>query len=291
MKIQFRWIAILGHPRDFKCFLTHKILHDWLIQRGYHVVIEESISKFLNVNNPNIATFIQIGEKCDLGIVIGGDGNMLCILRQLSYYPIKIIGVNCGNLGFLTDLNPNNMLLMLSKILSGIYHIEKRFLLEVDVLNNKIKKNSVAVNEIILHSKNMSCMIEFELYIDKKFAFYQRSDGIIIATPTGSTGYALSAGGPILSLSSKVITIVPMLPHTLSARPIVINDNNIIMLKVFNLSKKLQITCDGQVKLSVIQEKTIFIYKSKYFIHLIHPVNYHYLNALRKKLNWSKNFF
>ncbi|CAL4042443.1 NAD kinase [Buchnera aphidicola (Takecallis arundicolens)] len=291
MKIQFRWIAILGHPRNFKYFLTHKILYDWLRQQGYHVVIEKSISKFLNLNNPNVATCIQIGETCDLGIVIGGDGNMLCILRKLSYYPIKIIGVNCGNLGFLTDLNPNNMIIMLSKILSGIYFLEKRFLLEVDILNAKIKKNSVAVNEIILHSKKMSCMIDFELYIDKKFAFYQRSDGIIISTPTGSTGYALSAGGPILSLSSKVITIVPMLPHTLSARPIVINADNVIMLKLFNLSKKLQITCDGQVKLSVIQEKEIFIYKSKYFIHLIHPINYNYLNSLRKKLNWSKNFF
>lgn len=291
MKIQFRWIAILGHPRNFKYFLTHKILYDWLIQQGYHVVIEKSISKFLNLNNPNVATCIQIGETCDLGIVIGGDGNMLCILRKLSYYPIKIIGVNCGNLGFLTDLNPNNMIIMLSRILSGIYFLEKRFLLEVDILNEKIKKNSVAVNEIILHSKKMSCMIDFELYIDKKFAFYQRSDGIIISTPTGSTGYALSAGGPILSLSSKVITIVPMLPHTLSARPIVINANNVIMLKLFNLSKQLQITCDGQVKLSVIQEKKIFIYKSKYFIHLIHPINYNYLNSLRKKLNWSKNFF
>lgn len=291
MKINFRCIAILGHPRNFKFFINHKILYDWLIQQGYHVVVEQSIAKFLNLNNPNTATFIQIGTKCDLGIVVGGDGNMLCILRKLSYYPIKIIGVNCGNLGFLTDLQPNNMIIMLSKILSGMYNIEKRFLLEVKILNKKIKKHSIAVNEIVLHPEKMSCMVDFEVYIDKKFAFYQRSDGIIISTPTGSTGYALSAGGPILSLSSNVITIVPMLPHTLSARPIVINENDVIMLKLFNLDKKLQVSCDGQVKLSILQEKKIFIYKSKYFVNLIHPTSYHYLDALRRKLHWSKNFF
>ncbi|QCI25936.1 NAD(+) kinase [Buchnera aphidicola] len=291
MKIQFRWIAILGHPRNLKFFMTHKILYDWLTQKGYHVVIEKSIAKFLNINNPKIATFIQIGEKCDLGIVIGGDGNMLCILRELSYYPIKIIGINCGNLGFLTDLQPNNMIFMLSKILSGLYNVEKRFLLEVKVLNEQIERNCIAVNEVVLHAEKMSCMVEFEVYIDKKFAFYQRSDGIIISTPTGSTGYALSAGGPILSLSSRVITIVPMLPHTLSARPIVINENDVIMLKLFHLDKKFQISCDGQIQLPIIKAKKIFIYKSKNFVNLIHPISYHYLDTLRKKLNWSKNFF
>ncbi|QCI27137.1 NAD(+) kinase [Buchnera aphidicola] len=291
MTIKFKSIAILGYPRDLNLFLNHKILYDWLIKKGYNVVIEKSISKFLNLKNPNIATLIQIGEKCELGIVIGGDGNMLCVLKKLFSYPIKIIGINCGNLGFLADLNPDDMIVKLSEILSGFYYIEKRFLLEVNIFDKKIKKKSFAINEIVLHPEKISKMIEFEVYISKKFAFYQRSDGIIISTPTGSTGYALSAGGPILSLSSKSIVIVPMLPHTLSARPIVISNNDIIKLKLFNLENKLKISCDGQVKLSIFNEKKIYIYKSKYFVNFIHPNNYHYLNVLRKKLNWSKNFF
>ncbi|CAL4319845.1 NAD(+) kinase [Buchnera aphidicola] len=291
MIIQFNWIAILGSPRNKSSFLTHTILYHWLIKKGYHVVIEDQISKFLNLNNPNTATVIQIGRTCDLGIVIGGDGNMLCMLRKLSCYPIKIIGVNCGNLGFLTDLHPDTMFYNLSKILSGKYSLEKRFLLEVNVLNHQVYKNNVAVNEIVLRSSKVSCMVEFEVYIDKKLAFYQKSDGLIISTPTGSTGYSLSAGGPILSTASPVIVIVSMFPHTLSARPLVINNKEIIMLKLLNLNDTLQIMCDGQVILPIKNENTIFVYKSKYHINFIHPKKYHYLNVLRKKLNWSTGFF
>ncbi|WP_343182646.1 NAD(+) kinase [Buchnera aphidicola] len=291
MKRKIQRIAILGYPRDVNLFLTHKILYEWLTKQQYNVVVESGIARFLNLNSVNTATLEQIGEKCDLGIVIGGDGNMLCVLRTLSYYPINIIGVNCGNLGFLTDLNPDNMINMLSCILSGEYFLEKRFLLEVSIYHEKIQKNSFAVNEIILHAGKNVHMIEFAVYIDKFFAFSQRADGIIISTPTGSTGYALSAGGPILSTSSNVVVIVPMFPHTLSSRPIVVSSNDKIMLKIFDCDNKAKISCDGQCKFSVFEKDKVMIYKSKNFINLIHPKNYHYLNVLRKKLCWSKNFF
>ncbi|CAL4319780.1 NAD(+)/NADH kinase [Buchnera aphidicola] len=291
MNIEFKWIAILGYPRNEHLFFTHQILYNWLKKKGYNVVIEYSISKFVNIKSAKIFTFVEIGEQCDLGIVIGGDGNMLYVSRMLSSYPIKLIGINCGNLGFLTDLQPKNMFLGLFDILSGNFFLEKRFLLEVSVENQKIKKKSVAVNEVMISSIKKSYMMSLKVYLDNQFAFYQRSDGIMISTPTGSTGYYLSAGGAILSPTSEVISIISILPHTLSSRPIIINNNTVIMIKLFNSENNFEISCDSQVILPIKHENKIFIYKSKYYINLIHPKSYHYLKVLRKKLDWFKNFF
>ncbi|MBZ2279384.1 NAD(+)/NADH kinase, partial [Buchnera aphidicola] len=208
--------------------------------------IEYSIVKKIKLNQPNTATMSQIGKYCDLAIVIGGDGNLLCAARVLSCYKIKIIGINRGNLGFLTDLNPDTGLQKLSEVLLGDYTIENRLLLDVQVCQEKnILKSSIAINEVVLHAPNVAHMIEFEVYINKLFAFSQRSDGLIIATPTGSTGYSLSAGGPILSSMLNAIVLVPMFPHTLSSRPLVVCSDSIICLKFISLEKELKISCDN----------------------------------------------
>ncbi|CAL4319865.1 NAD(+) kinase [Buchnera aphidicola] len=288
-----QWISILGYPRQKSSFLTHKTLYDWLIHQGYNVVTEYNIAKTLNLKKIHVLKLDEIGQKCDLAIVVGGDGNLLRIARKLSYYSIKIIGVNRGNLGFLTDLNPNNVIVMLSKILDGEYFLEKRFLLELNIFKKRTGgiKKIIVVNECILHPEKISNMIEFEVYINKKIAFSQRSDGLIISTPTGSTGYSLSAGGPILSTLLDAILLVPMFPHTLSSRPIVLDGNSIIMLKVFNFEKKIKITCDGQTIFSISRGDKIIIRKSKYCLNLIHPKSYSYFQVLNSKLNWSKKLF
>ncbi|CAL4319737.1 NAD kinase [Buchnera aphidicola (Pterocallis alni)] len=290
MNINFKSIAILGCPRYSSSFLTHVILYNWLLKRGYQVFIERSIVKYLSIKNVHIATHQQIGERCDLAIVIGGDGNMLYISRILSYYSIKIIGINRGNLGFLTDLNHDNMLLILSDILSGKFYIENRFLLELRILNNQINQNSLALNEVVVHPVYSSNTVEFSVYINKRFALYQRSDGLIISTPTGSTGYSLSAGGPILSSDVDGMMILSMFPHTLSSRPIIVNSNSLIMLKVFNIGKT-NVSCDGNIIFSIDNKTKIFIYKSKYYIRFIHHIKYSYLNVLHSKLHWAKNLF
>ncbi|CAL4320433.1 NAD kinase [Buchnera aphidicola (Neophyllaphis podocarpi)] len=292
MKKYFKRIGIIGHPRYSSSFITHEIIFNWLLTNNYDVVVESKISKFIKINKPNTGSISNIGQYCDLAIVIGGDGNMLHAARILSSYDIKVIGINRGNLGFLTDLNPNTALNQLQYVLTGNFTIENRFLLEVEVIkHNSSFHLNTAVNEVILHPKKLAHMINFKVYIDNIFAFYQRSDGLIISTPTGSTGYALSAGGPIISTSLEAIVLIPMFPHTLTARPLVISNNSIICFEYLDKIHKLKISCDGKIVFSICSFDTITIKKSKYYLNLIHPNNYNYFETLNSKLNWSTKFF
>lgn len=149
---------------------------------------------------------------------------------------------------------------------------------------------STAINEVVLHPGKVAHMIEFEVYIDNNFAFSQRSDGLIISTPTGSTAYSLSGGGPILTPSLDAIAIVPMFPHTLSARPLVINSSSTIRLKFSHITSDLEISCDSQISLPIQQKEEVLIRRSEYCLNLIHPENYSYFNTLSTKLGWSKNY-
>lgn len=258
-------------------------------KKKYHVIIEDKVAIKLGLKEINIDSLSNIGKQCDLVIVVGGDGNMLCAARVLSAYKIKIIGINRGNLGFLTDLNPDTAFEQLLYVLSGKYIQENRFLLEVRVIKkNGLFSESKAINEIVLHAEHVAHMIDFEVYINSSFAFSQRSDGLIISTPTGSTGYSLSAGGPILVTSLEAIVLVPMFPHTLSSRPLVISSTSIICLKCMETVSKLKISCDGQIILPVENQDVIFIKRSRDFLSLIHPKNYNYFDVLSSKLNWLK---
>lgn len=292
MKQHFTCIGIIGYPRHASALITHKTLYKWLIKNGYKVFIENTVAEVLKLDHPKTATLIEIGKFCDLAVVIGGDGNLLFAARVLSFYDIKIIGINRGNLGFLTDLNPDTVLQKLSEVLSGNYLVENRFLLDAQVCQKKIiSRSSIAVNEVVLHTKHLAHMIEFEVYIDDKFSFSQRADGLIVSTPTGSTGYSLSAGGPIIATSLDAIVLVPMFPHTLSARPLVIHSNSTICLKFSNIETNLKITCDSQIILTIKKGECVFIRRSCYYLNLIHPKSYNYFKTLTSKLNWSKKFF
>lgn len=220
MKNHFKCIGIVGHPRHPTALTTHEMLWRWLSGKGYEVLVEQQIAHELQLSNVKTGTLAEIGQQADLAVVVGGDGNMLGAARTLARYDINVIGINRGNLGFLTDLDPDNALQQLADVLEGHYIAEKRFLLEAQVCQQDCQKRiSTAINEVVLHPGKVAHMIEFEVYIDEVFAFSQRSDGLIISTPTGSTAYSLSAGGPILTPSLDAITLVPMFPHTLSARP------------------------------------------------------------------------
>ncbi|AAO26907.1 putative inorganic polyphosphate/ATP-NAD kinase [Buchnera aphidicola str. Bp (Baizongia pistaciae)] len=292
MKYYFSSIGIVGHPRYDSALNTHKLLHSWLVNKGYNVIIENKVAHKLRLKNINFDSLANIGKKCDLAIVVGGDGNMLCAARILSCYNIKIIGINRGNLGFLTDLNPDTAFQQLYNVLSGEYFIEKRFLLEVKIVKeNGTALINTAINEVVLHAGHVAHMIDFEVYINNEFAFSQRSDGLIISTPTGSTGYSLSAGGPILVSSLEAMVLIPMFPHTLSSRPLVINSTSIVYLKFKkHIHSELKISCDSQVILPLNSKDNIFVKKSKKFLCLLHPKNYNYFNVLSSKLNWSKRF-
>ncbi|MBA5764195.1 NAD(+) kinase [Vibrio sp. 404] len=294
MKKPFEVIAIIGKPRDQQAIQTHKELYIWLTGEGYSVYIDDRLSDILSdIPNEHFASLIQLGKAADLAIVVGGDGNMLGAARVLSRFDISVIGVNRGNLGFLTDLNPEDFKTTLKAVLDGEFIEEERFLLEAEIHRHKqIKSHNAALNEAVLHPGQVAHMIEFEVYIDDSFAFSQRSDGLIISTPTGSTAYSLSGGGPILSPSLNAISLVPMFPHTLSSRPLVVDSKRRIKLIVSPDNRGTQeVSCDGQVSLPVSPGDEIHIYQSPNALKLIHPKDYSYYHVLRNKLGWSSKLF
>ncbi|VFP87231.1 NAD kinase [Candidatus Erwinia haradaeae] len=293
MNPPFNCVGIVGYPRYPAMLGTYNILYHWLRDAGYQVIIEHQIANKLNILEGMVTgTLSEIGCAADLAIVVGGDGSMLGAARDLAQYDIKVIGINRGKLGFLTDLDPDHLQKQLSEVLEGHYEIERRFLLEAHVFSQLGSPYiGTAMNEVVLHPGTVAHMIEFEVYIDDVFAFSERSDGLIISTPTGSTAYALSAGGPILTPSLDAIALVPMFPHTLSARPLVINNNSSIRLRFSYICTDLKISFDGQIAMPVQNNKNILIRRSNYFLNLIHPKNYNYFSILSSKLGWSKKFF
>nr|WP_087018746.1 NAD(+) kinase [Thaumasiovibrio subtropicus] len=289
----FNTIALIGKPRNPEAIQTHQNLYNWLTARNYRVLVEQRLSNDLDIPASDFHDMIAMGQQADLAIVVGGDGNMLGAARVLSRFDIAVIGVNRGNLGFLTDLDPDDFETELGEVLNGDFQPEYRFLLEAEVYRHgQLKSRNGALNECVLHPGKVAHMIEFEVYIDDKFAFSQRSDGLIVATPTGSTAYSLSAGGAILSPSINAITLVPKFPHTLSSRPLVVDGNRRIKLVVPpGNSDSLEVRCDGQVSLPVNPGDEIHIYQSPEQLHLVHPNSYNYYNVLRNKLGWSSKLF
>ncbi len=294
MSTTFSCIGIIGKPRNATTMQTHHELIQWLESLDYKILVDSRLKPLLKTNEKiQFSDLIHIGECADLAIVVGGDGNMLGAARVLSRFDIAVIGVNKGNLGFLTDLDPDDFKQPLQDVLNGHYIQEQRFLLEAKVYRHgQLKSHNSALNEAVLHPGKIAHMIEFEVYIDDSFAFSQRSDGLIISTPTGSTAYSLSGGGPILSPSLNTISIVPMFPHTLSSRPLVVDGGRKIKLLVSpNNQEALEVSCDGQVALSVLPGDEIVIDQSLNSLNLIHPQDYNYYHVLRNKLGWSSKLF
>lgn len=290
MNDDFYIVGIIGYPRHLTVFSTHKRLYTWLRSKGYKVIFENKIAKKLRLRGTySTATIEEIGKHAGLAIIVGGDGNMLGAARILVNYDIKVIGINRGNLGFLTDLHPENFHKELEEIFKGNFFLEKRSLLEISISCNKkkiFKKLGKALNEIVIHPDKIAHMIDFKVYIDKYFAFSQRADGLIISTPTGSTAYALSAGGPIISPNLDVILLMLMFPHSLSSRPLIISGDSTIEIEFSHCQEKLQLTCDGQI--SCLINKKVLIRRFHKHLNLIHPRKYMYFKTLNKKLNWSK---
>ncbi|PCS23646.1 NAD(+) kinase [Candidatus Enterovibrio escicola] len=293
MSKSFNTIALVGKPKNQDAIATHKSLYHWLTKQDYRTLVDSRLDNYLHIPTQDFHDLLSIGEKADLAIVIGGDGNMLGAARVLSHFDISVIGVNRGNLGFLTDIDPDNYKDVLFSVLTNDYVEEQRFLLEAEVRSHgQITSHNTALNEAVLHPGKVAHMIEFEVYIDDNFAFSQRSDGLIIATPTGSTAYNLSSGGPILSPSLDAISLVPMFPHTLSSRPLVVDAKCHIKLVVSpDNGSTLEVSCDSQVSLPVNPGDEVHIYRSPSFLRLIHPKNYSYYKTLRTKLGWSNKLF
>lgn len=289
---KFKTIAIVGKPRHDIALETHLSVYNWLKERQYKLLVESKIAQQLQLDNG--ATLDEIGEQADLVIVIAGDGNMLGIARQLAKYQVPLIGINRGNLGFLTDIAPQSAFEQLHSCLErGEFMIEERFLLEAKIeQNGKIVERNNALNEVVIHSSQIARTIDFEVSIDGKFAFSQRSDGLIIATPTGSTAYSLSAGGPILTPNLNAIALVPMNPHSLSSRPLVVDGDSVISMRFAQYNQpNLVVSCDSQRLLPFSSDERVIVQKSPDKIKLLHLKDYNYFNVLGTKLGWLSKLF
>ncbi|PKG85983.1 NAD(+) kinase [Colwellia sp. 75C3] len=293
MSQHYKTIGLIGKPNHDGASDTIQTLHDYLLANEYQVIVELSVAQSLDIKNMKTGTLTDIGEQADLAIVVGGDGYMLGAARVLACFDIGVIGVNRGNLGFLTDLSPAELIEPLKQILAGKSRSEQRFIIEAEVYRHgKLKSSNSAVNEAVLHAGKVASMIEFEVYIDGSFMFSQRSDGLIVSTPTGSTAYSMSAGGPILTPNLNALTLVPMFPHTLTSRPIVVDGNSEIKLILANDNhENLQVSCDGHVILTVMPGDEVIIKKSECSIRLIHPLDHDYFNVLRNKLSWGNKLY
>jgi NAD+ kinase len=293
MAKHYKTIGLIGKPNHDGASDTIQTLHDYLLANEYQVIVELSVAQSLDIKNMKIGSLTDIGQHADLAIVVGGDGYMLGAARVLACFDIGVIGVNRGNLGFLTDLSPAEVIEPLTQILAGKSRSEQRFIIEAEVYRHgKLKSSNSAVNEAVLHAGKVASMIEFEVYIDGSFMFSQRSDGLIVSTPTGSTAYSMSAGGPILTPNLNALTLVPMFPHTLTSRPIVVDGNSEIKLILANDNhENLQVSCDGHVILTVMPGDEVIIKKSECSIRLIHPLDHNYFNVLRNKLSWGNKLY
>lgn len=266
-----------------------KILIPQLELNNYKVFLadeSEALTKKLGINNIKKKPKEQ---DIDLIIAIGGDGTMLRAAQLATLYDAPLLGINCGLVGFLTDVCYQNNTSLLA-ILSGQYQLEKRMLLQCIITRNNNKEvKYLSLNDVVLSRGGMVRILEFDIYINNKFICNQRADGLIISTPTGSTAYALSAGGPIINPSVNVISIVPMCAHTLNTRPLVISANDRIKIIVkHRADDPAGISCDGQEKFLLEADDIIEVDSLHNTISLLHPKEYDYFETLRTKLHWER---
>ncbi len=231
----------------------------------------------------------QLGQTADLVVSVGGDGTLLAATRLMVDYGVPLVGINLGRLGFLADVTMKNLKAHLDAMFAGHYSKEKRFLLqtEIDVGPGETIA-PIAFNDIILHSHKSVSMIEFEVFSDGKLINRQRADGLIVTTPTGSTAYSLSGGGPIIHPSLDVLALVPICPHTLSHRPIVLPSDRQIDIQLAG-DMIAQVSCDGTTKAVLENRDQIRVKRYPREITLLHPADYNYFHILRSKLHWSNH--
>lgn len=293
MPTTFKHIAVIGRQRMPGVADTIENLISFLKQPDVDLVVEKNTADMLsNTSSLTIKEKAEFAKDCDLVIVVGGDGSLIHAAHCVIDHDVPILGVNRGRLGFLTDINPSEIETQITQVLSGKYIEEKRFLLHALIKREGvIEAQENALNEVVLYAGDVARMIEFEIYIDGKFVSTQRSDGLIIATPTGSTAYALSAGGPILEPGLEAIVLVPMFPHTLSNRPIVINSHSEIEIYLSpNLEAYPGVSCDGQAPILLSAGDRIFIRKYETPLRLIHPLDHNHYKTLREKLQWGRQW-
>ena len=260
---------------------------DCLAERGLETVVEERTAGMFGGSVKITADHASIARRCDLVVVVGGDGSLLGVGRDLAHTGVPVLGINRGGLGFLADIAPERIHRQLGEVLDGKYRVEDHFLLEAEVRRGDERiGGSPALNDVVVHPGSMARMMEFSLEVDGEFVYDQRSDGLIVASPTGSTAYALSAGGPIMHPSLDAIVIVPMFPHTLTSRPLVVRGAAEIAVTIGTVDRA-QVNCDSQVDFDLESGDLVRIRKYGTPLRLLYTYGHSFYESCRSKLDWA----
>lgn len=285
-----RTIALIGkynsrNISDSLCLLARD-----LQRRDIAVLVEKATaenSDCSRISAWECCDFATLGARADLAIVLGGDGTMLNAARQLARFGVPLVGINQGRLGFMTDIACSDMMAVLDDLLAGRFTPESRLLLEVEIFRNGQKLGTnLALNEVVIDKGAIGRLIELQLFIEGEFVFNLRADGLIVSTPTGSTAYSLSANGPIQHPQVSSIALVPLCPHALTNRPIVVGDDSQIEVRILRAIDS-RAHCDGQMTIDLHVGDIVRIRRAEFPACLLHPPGYSYFAMLREKLHWS----
>jgi len=288
MKFPFQNVALIGKHKAPEIAEPLLRLAGFLSSRGLNVVVDSLTAEQIASCPYPAMNLNEMAHAMDLAIVIGGDGTMLNIARTLSPHQVPLVGVNLGRLGFLTDLTLENMQDSMAAMLDGKFVTEQRLLLSARVLRGDVEVFSgLAFNEVAVHRNHASSMVEFEVRIDGEYLYNQRADGLIVATPTGSTAYAMSAGGPILHPSLDVLELVPVCPHTLSNRPIVVKSSSVLEI-LMHRTGDIRVRYDSHSYYDLELHDKIVVTRHPEPACLLHPEGHSYYHTLREKLLWNQ---
>jgi NAD+ kinase len=287
MSPAFPRVALIGKSNSPEIATSLRALAESLRERGCEVLVEQETAALVDAGLRTV-DYDGIGRNADLALVVGGDGTMLAAARNLVRHGVPLAGVNQGRVGFMTDIALSDMHSAVDALLEGRYTLEERTLLEAEIQREgKAVLRTIALNEAVVGRGTQGRLIEFKLYLDGEYVYTLRADGVIVATPTGSTAYALSAQGPILHPSVPAFALVPLNPHTLSARPVSVSDRCTIEI-VLVRARDARAHFDGFALNDMDQGDRLVLRRSKDAIRFVHPQGYSYFGMLREKLRWSE---
>jgi len=289
--MHFPTVALIGRYQDTGLDTPLRALAHALTQAGRHVLIDADTARNTGLTEYPVATLEEIGQNASLAVVMGGDGTVLGAGRHVAPYGVPLVGINHGRLGFITDIPLQDAHGALARVLEGSFQIEERMLLEGSVWRGDQKMYSAsALNDVVLNRAGRGGMIEVRVELDGAFMYTQRADGLIIATPTGSTAYALSANGPILHPGMNAMVLVPVAPQTLSNRPIVIPDTGVLNMTLTAMGRVevgASVHFDMQTWSDLQPGDRIVVQRAPYTIRFVHPEGYSFFSTLRRKLHWN----
>jgi NAD+ kinase len=288
MQTPFQTVGLVGKYDNQGMEASVRALAEFLRARGHAVLLASQTAEHLGIENFPTRNLYDLATESDVVVVLGGDGTMLSIARELAPQGVPLIGINQGRLGFLTDVTVDGMFDAVAEILSGQYVAEERIL-----LNGQVRRSGervfegTAFNDVVVGKGGSGRLIDLEISINSEFVYSQRADGLVVTSPTGTTAYALSAGGPIVHPTLEAVALVPICPHTLSARPIVVSSHSRIELHLI-YADDARVHFDGQHHFDLVSGDHVWITRANRPITLLHPHSYSYYDTLRQKLHWGK---